>query len=306
MNAATQEAHASEAPAASEAAATPTRTQDFIALSKPGIVRMCLITAAGGLALAPGPFDAWIWLSAIVGAALAVASANAFNMVWERKTDRLMMRTRTRPVAAGRIAPREALVFASVLGVVSLVVLALGTNWTTVALAAFAIGSYVLVYTPAKYKTPAALIIGAVPGAVPPLLGWVAVTGRIDLPGLVLFGILFAWQIPHFLAIALFQKEDYARAGIKIVPLVHGDRVAKLQAIAWAQGLLAVSMLLTPLGVTGTLYLVVAGVLGVGFLIWSLTGLRVETDRRWARGFFFASLVYLPALTIALVLDAIF
>ena len=122
----------------------------------------------------------------------------------------------------------------------------------------------------------------------------------------MLFGILFAWQIPHFLAIALFQKEDYARAGIKVVPLVHGDRVAKLQAIAWTQALLVISVLLTPLGVTGNLYLVVAALLGVGFLVWALTGLRKQTERRWARGFFFASLIYLPVLTLALVADTIF
>jgi protoheme IX farnesyltransferase len=295
----------------------PSFARDLMALGKPGIVRMCVLMTAGGLWLGSvdHPASAMTWVAGLAGTALAVASANAFNMVWERETDRLMMRTRRRPVADGRVSPHAANAFAVVVGLIGFSLLGFGTNWLTAALAVFALGSYVLVYTPLKRHTPLALVIGAIPGAVPPLLGWTAATGSLDVPGLVLFGILLCWQMPHFIAIALFQQQDYARAGIKVVPIVRGEREAKIQAVAWSLALLLVSITLTPLGVTGMPYLVISGTLGAGFLGWSLTGLRPSLSgsdasdssarQRWARRFFFASLVYLPALTIALVVDVL-
>jgi protoheme IX farnesyltransferase len=287
----------------------PWRGADYLALTKPGIVRMCLLMTAGGLWLAPSTASWMVWLAALVGSSLAVASANAFNMVWEREGDRLMMRTRNRPLAAGRLRVVPASVFAGALGLASMVVLVLGTNLLTAVLAAFALLSYVLIYTPLKRMTPLALVIGAVPGAVPPLLGWTAVTNSLDLPGAVLFGILLVWQMPHFLAISIFRKQDYADAGIKCVPVVRGETVAKVQAIAWALLLIPVSLALTPLGVTGNFYLVVALLAGLAFLGFAISGLRGEVRRdgvanlRWARQLFALSLVYLPVVTIALVVD---
>ena len=299
----------------SSAEAPPPVWRDYLALAKPGILRMCVITTAGGLWLAPGTaiseadgggaVTLTLVLLTLLGSGLTVASANAFNMVLEREEDKLMRRTRDRPVAAGRMSVPSALVFASLTGMVGLLILALGTNLLTAGLAAFAIASYVLVYTPAKYRTPAALVIGAIPGAIPPLLGWTAVTGRLDLPGLVLFGILMIWQIPHFIAIALYRKQDYVQAGIKVLPAVRGDMVAKLQAAAWAVALIPVSMSLTPLAVTGTGYFVAAFVLGLAYFVYSLTGLRPGAGEDWARRYFFASLIYLPALTLALVADVL-
>lgn len=284
------------------------RWRDFLALTKPGIVRMCLVMTAGGLWLAPSdPSIGWQgWLAALVGSGLAVASANAFNMVWEREGDKQMARTRTRPVASGRISVASSSAFAGLLGVAAMVVLGFGTNILTAALAAFALLSYVLVYTPLKRVTPLALVIGAVPGAVPPLLGWTAVTDSLDLPGAVLFAILLVWQMPHFLAISVFRKADYAAAGIRCVPVVRGETVAKIQAIAWAALLIPISLALTPLGVTGPIYLVAAVVLGLAFLVQAVRGLgsrEPNTDIRWARQLFMLSLVYLPALTLALVVD---
>jgi heme o synthase len=282
------------------------RAGDYLALTKPGIVRMCLIMTAGGLWLAPSAVDWKVWLAALLGSSLAVASANAFNMVWEREGDQKMARTRNRPVAAGRLGVTSSSVFAGLLGVAAMLVLGFGTNLLTAGLAAFALLSYVLVYTPLKRVTPLALVIGAVPGAVPPLLGWTAVTNSLDLPGAVLFGILLVWQMPHFLAISIFRKQDYAAAGIRCVPVVRGETVAKVQAIAWAVLLIPVSLALTPLGVTGAIYLVAAGVLGLVFLIQALRGLQAREGAaalRWARQLFVFSLVYLPALTIALVVD---
>lgn len=280
--------------------------RDLLALTKPGVTRMCVLTTAGGMLLAPGEVSVVRGAATILGATMAVGSANAFNMWWERESDALMQRTRGRPLPAGRLAPSVALLFAAVMGVLSLVILALGTEGiAATALAAFAIASYVLVYTPLKRRTPAALVIGAIPGAVPPMLGWAAVTGRLDPPAWVLFGILLIWQIPHFLAIALFRKKEYARAGIRVVPVVRGDAVAKIQAVAWATILAPVSLMLVPMGIAGSWYMLAAALLGAVFLGWSFTGLDNTAGPRWARGFFLASLVYLPALTAALVLDVV-
>lgn len=283
------------------------RTSHLWQLTKPGVTRMCALTTAGGLMLAPGSIEHGVWggICAVLGAAMAVGGANAANMWWERDTDRLMARTRRRPLPAGRLAPATALRFALGLSALSLVVLAVGTNLLTAALAAFAIASYVLVYTPLKRRTPLALVIGAIPGAVPPLLGWTAVTGTLSAGGLVLFGILLVWQIPHFIAIALYRKAEYARAGIRVVPVVRGDAMAKVQAVAWAGALVPLSLMLTPLGVAGTFYLVCALALGMVFLAWAFTGLDDAAGPRWARGYFFASLGYLPALTAALAVDAL-
>lgn len=278
---------------------------DLVTLTKPGVTRVCLLTTRGGFAFAPVAFD-WVTAScAMVGTACAVGGANAFNMWLERDADARMSRTRRRPLPAGRLSPTVAVRFAWLLTFVSLVVLTLGTNLLTAALAAAAIGSYVLVYTPLKYVTPLALVIGAIPGAAPPLLGWTAATGSIDAPGLALFGILAVWQIPHFIAIALYRQEDYARAGIRIVPLARGVAIAKVQAAAWAMVLIPMSMLLVPLGVAGDTYLVGSVVLGCGFLAWGFSGLDDAAGVRWARGFFFASLVYLPALTLTLLVDVV-
>jgi protoheme IX farnesyltransferase len=266
---------------------------------------MCLLTTLGGLMLAPVPFSWSVCSCAMLGTAACVGGANAFNMWLERDADARMSRTRRRPLPAGRLHPDKAVRFAWLLAVVGVAVLAIGTNLLTAVLGALAIASYVLVYTPLKYRTPLALVIGAVPGAAPPLLGWTAATDRIDAPALVLFAILLVWQLPHFLAIALYRQDDYAKAGIKVVPVVRGVPIAKIQAVAWSMVLVPLSLLLVPLGVAGNTYMLVAFLLGSAFLGWAFTGLDDRAGVRWARGFFLASLVYLPALTIALVLDVV-
>lgn len=277
----------------------------LLALTKPGVTRMCVLTTLGGFLLAPGELAVGTALSAIVGTTAAVAGANAFNMWWERDLDARMQRTRRRPLPAGRLPAPVAYWFAWLLSAFALVVLALGTNLLTAAVGGAAIAAYVLVYTPLKVRTPLALAIGAIPGAAPPLLGWTARADSIDAGALVLFGILLVWQIPHFLAIALYRQDDYARAGIRVVPLVRGAPIAKIQAVAWAMVLVPLSLMLVPLGIAGDTYLVGAFVLGSGFLAWSFTGLDDAAGVRWARGFFFASLAYLPALILALVVDKV-
>lgn len=277
--------------------------RDYVALTKPSINRMCLLMTAGGLALAPNAVDGWRFVWALVGTALAVASANALNMWWERDSDRLMKRTQDRPLAAARISDNGALVFGIAIGALSFVVLALGTNALTTALGVFALVSYVLVYTPLKYRSPLALVVGAIPGAVPPLMGWTAATGTLDPAGAVLFATLLVWQMPHFIAIAMFRKHDYADAGIRVVTVVRGNRVAKWQAIAWATALLPISVLLTPLGVTGWIYASTAAVAGAVFLGMAIRGLTAPSDNRWARRLFITSLIYLPVLVAGLITD---
>ncbi len=284
------------------------RLNDYIALTKPSITRMCLLTTAGGLWLAAPPDTGSDWmvaLWAILGTALAVGSANALNMWWEREPDQLMARTRSRPVADGRVEPTSALTFGVIIGIASLMILGLGTNLLTAALGAFALLSYVLVYTPLKYRTPLALLVGAVPGAMPPLMGWTAATGTLDLAGLALFGTLLVWQMPHFLAISIYRKRDYDRAGIKVVPVVRGDEVATRQAIAWATALLPLSLMLTPLGITGSFYLVVASLTGLAFLALTVYGLWAQNTSRWARQVFIASVIHLPVVMLALAVDVL-
>ncbi len=277
--------------------------RDYVALTKPSINRMCLLMTAGGFALAPGQIALGPAIWALIGTALTVGSANALNMWWERETDKLMKRTQDRPLAAGRLEQPRALVFGIAIGIVGLVVLALGTNGWTTALAAAALLSYVLVYTPLKYVSPLALFVGAIPGAIPPLLGWAAVTNTIDLAGLALFGTLLAWQMPHFIAIAIFREHDYRAAGIKTVPIVRGHRAAKWQALAWTVVLLPVSMALLPLGTAGWIYGGTALACGIGFGAVVVAGFWARSDARWAYRLFAASLVYLPVLVAGLVID---
>lgn len=279
--------------------------RDLFALTKPRIVLFCVLMAWGGMVLVPESLTSVSVLSTLFGTAFAVGAANTFNMIIERKSDRLMRRTASRPLAAERLSPKTALVFGVLLCVGSFGILYKDVNALTAYLGLFAIASYSLIYTPMKQRSAASVVIGTVPGAIPPLMGWTAVTNNIDKTGLVLFAILMLWQIPHTLAISLYNKEDYARAGIKTVPFVLGDNVAKTQAIAYSLALLLASLLLVPLGVAGSLYLFVALVLGSWFFIESVKGLRAESTDKWARGLFRVSLFYLPGLTLGLMLDLI-
>jgi protoheme IX farnesyltransferase len=278
-------------------------TRDLAALLKPNVTAMNVLAALGGAALAPGSLAMEPLLRLVVGTGAAVGSANVLNMILEREGDRLMVRTAGRPLPSGRLSVAPALLVSILLAILALTTLAT-LSALTAGIALLAILLYAFVYTPLKRRTPLALIVGAIPGAAPPLLGWTAVTGSIGAPGLVLFLVLMIWQIPHFLAIALFRQEDYARAGIRTVPVVRGERVAKAQAVAWAALLIPVSLALVPMGVAGPLYAVAAGGLGLWFLLMSVRGFRPDAGAAWARRLFLVSLVYLPGLCLALALDA--
>lgn len=284
--------------------------RDFLTLAKPRITLMVVITAAGGLFLTgrvphaegPGP-GATTVLSTLLGIALIVAGANALNMYVERDIDRRMDRTKNRPLPAGRLQPKVALWFGLALSALAVPILAVGANALTALLAVVANVLYVLAYTPMKQHSQYALHVGAIPGAIPPLLGWTAGTGRIDAAGVVLFAILFLWQIPHFVAIALFRRADYARAGLVVVPNVTGDHASRHTIIRWTFALVAASFLVVPLGLAGHGYLVIATLLGGVFFVWGCYGLRTGTGDRWAKSLFGISILYLTLLFAALAIN---
>jgi heme o synthase len=277
---------------------------DFLSLTKPRLSSLVLCTCAGGMWLAPGALTPARWLLTLLGTAGTVGAANALNCYVERDVDRAMARTRNRPLPAGRMEPGVALVFALALACVSLPVLALGSNLLTTALGLLALLTYVGVYTPLKPHTDAAMLVGAVPGALPPLMGWTAVSGRLDVPGLVLFGVLFLWQLPHFLAIALFRKADYQAAGLRTVPLQLGDSAARWWMLVTTAALVPMTLVLVPLHVAGGFYLAVAVVLGAAFLSVQVWGVLKRLGPGWARRSFFFSLVYLAGLFAALFMNA--
>jgi protoheme IX farnesyltransferase len=282
--------------------------RDLVALAKPRITLMVVITAAGGLFLSrrlpdPGPLSAATVVSTLLGCTLIVAGANALNMYIEREIDGLMPRTKNRPLPRGRMSPRVALWFGVIVSALAIPVLAIGANPLTALLAIIANLLYVLAYTPLKQHSAYALHLGAIPGAIPPLLGWTAGTGRLDAAGAVLFGVLFLWQIPHFCAIALFRKDDYARAGIVVLPNVTGELATRHTIVRWTFALLATSLLLVPLGVAHHGYLVAAAVLGAGFFVWGCYGLHAGSGVRWARSLFKISMLYLVLLFAALAID---
>ncbi len=244
-----------------------TTASDLVSLTKPRLSSLVLFTMAGGIWLAPGSISPTRVVAAVLSTAGIVAAANALNCYLERDVDRLMARTRNRPLPSGRMDPQIALWFGLSLGTISLPALVLATNVLTGLLGLTALLLYVLVYTPMKARSYAAMLVGAVPGALPTLMGWTAVTGSIDPPALVLFAILFIWQIPHFIAISLFRKEEYAAAGLKSLPLERGDDLSRGQMAAYLGALVPVSVLLVPLKMAGTLYLVTALLLGLDLIL---------------------------------------
>jgi protoheme IX farnesyltransferase len=279
--------------------------RDLVALTKPRITSIVLVTGAAGACLAPAHVAVRTLLLSLAGTALIVGSANALNMWWERDVDAHMARTRNRPLPAGRMSPDVALAFGLALAVVSTPMLFL-VNVTTGLLGLVALASYVTVYTPLKRHTHLALLVGAVPGAMPPLMGWTTATGSIGLGGVLLFALLFLWQVPHFAAITIFRAQDYARAGLMVVSVQRGEHGARRTIATWTVLLVGASLLFVPLGLAGNAYLAVATGLGAGALALAFRGLlggaRFDCPR-WAKRVFAYSIPYLCILLVALLLD---
>ena len=238
----------------------------------------------------------------MLGTALIVGAANTLNMYLERDIDCLMARTRKRPLPDGRMAPGHALAFGLAQSALAVPILSFAVHPLTGLLGVIALLSYVMLYTPLKQRTTVATLIGSVPGAMPPLLGWTAATGALDAGGLALFGVLFVWQIPHFHAIAMFRRKDYDRAGLKILPTTRGEATTRLAIVFYLGVQVQLTLLLTPLGVAGPWYLLVAALLGGAYFVYGASGLA-SGGPRWARNLFLLSVLYLPLLMAALVLD---
>ena len=283
---------------------------DYLALTKPRIVAMVLVTVAAGYVLAPpsaisGAARMLVLAHLLVGTALVAAGTNALNQVWERDVDAHMRRTAGRPLPAGRLSVVEATVFAVGAGLLGVAYLGLLVNRLTATLAAATLVSYVLVYTPLKRRTALATLVGAVPGALPIVGGWTAAGGALDARAWLLFALLFLWQLPHFLALGWIYRDDYARAGLPTLSAGDPDgRRTFRQAALDAAALLAVSLAPTLIGMTGAFYFI--GAIGLStWLLWTsgACARNPSTDR--ARRLFRATLVYLPSILFLLIVDRV-
>jgi protoheme IX farnesyltransferase len=280
------------------------RATDYIALAKPRLNLLVVASAAAGYAM--GRADTWNFgalLATAAGTALVAAGASAFNQVIERESDGLMRRTRLRPLPDGRLAPAEALIFATVFSAAGLLLLAAAVNVLTAVVALATLVSYTAVYTPLKRRSSFATVIGAIPGALPPVIGWAAAENSLSRGAWVLFGIVFLWQLPHFLAIAWMYREDYARAGLPMLPVLEPDgRSTGRQAVVYAAALLPLALAPALVGMSGPIYF--AGALALT-LIFIAASLRFAMTRavRDARRLFFTSIIYLPLLWALMIAD---
>ena len=270
---------------------------DYIQLTKPRITWLILMSTGVGYFF--GAMDGWTWsvlLHTLLGTAFIASGTAALNQWWEREADKKMVRTQNRPLPAERLHPTRALIFAIVLSAIGFAELSLGANPLTGLLGLFTLASYLFVYTPLKKRTPHATTIGAIPGAMPPLIGYAAAHGTLTAQGWALFAILFLWQFPHFYAIAWMYKDDYSKAGIKMLPVVDpsGDSTVR-QILFYSLALIPISLLPRYLGMSGNVYLAGALILGA---IYFYSGVLVarELNRAQARRVLLVSIVYLPVL----------
>lgn len=275
---------------------------DFVALTKPRLSGLVLFTLAPGLWLGSHGLDWRTVLATLIGTAGTVGAANTLNCVWERESDRFMGRTAGRPMPTHRLTVAQAVIFAVVLAAISLPLLWFGVNPLSASLGLLALISYAFVYTPMKSRSHWAMQVGALPGALPPLMGWTAATGRIELPGLALFAILFVWQLPHFIAIALFRRDEYGAAGLTSLPLAKGEAVARRHALGYVVAMLPISLLPVATGIAGVAFAVVAVALWLWFFRAAWAARRVDGGDASARQLFRTSLVYLTVLIAALAL----
>ena len=284
--------------------AAAAKLKAFHELTKPRITILILMVAVASFYVAsPGHVNILRLLYSIIGIGLLGSGIFALNHYLERDVDGLMKRTADRPLPSGRLKPNEALVFGIVLTVIALIVLSLGLNLLSGLIGLFTFGSYVLLYTPLKRHTPYHTPLGALSGATPPLLGWVAARGSLDIDAWILFGILFFWQFPHFLAIEMMYSEDYSRAGIRVLPVVDPTwKKVGVELIAALVFLLAVGILPFITGLAGEIYLIGAAVSGAVFLV---AGIRavVRKEKITCRQLLLTSVFYLPLIFGLLVLD---
>ena len=288
--------------------ASGSSVSDFVALLKPRVMTLVVFSGAVGLFIAPGALHPLLAVVAILCIAVGSGAAGAINMWYERDIDALMSRTANRPLPAGRIAPGDALGFATVLAVFSVVLMGFATNWAAAGLLAVAILFYVFVYTVwLKRRTPQNIVIGGAAGAFPPMIGWAAVTGDVSLVSLSLFAIIFLWTPPHFWALALYRSGDYARAGVPMMPVVAGRKSTKRQMLAYTLLLVPVSLVPYALGAAGLLYAIGVGALGVAFIAtsWRVLCEPDAAEDKRARQMFGFSILYLFLVFALLLADSL-
>jgi protoheme IX farnesyltransferase len=275
---------------------------DYLELAKPRLNFLVVATSAAGYYLgSAGGIDLAAMAAAVAGTALVAGGAAVLNQLYERDTDALMRRTRMRPLPAGRVGPNDARLFGLALSAAGLLLLAARANWLSAGLAFATLLTYLAIYTPMKRRTPLSTIVGAVPGALPALIGWTASHGRLDLSGAALFAIVFCWQLPHFMAIAWLYREDYSRAGFPMLPVIDPDgKRAGKQAVYWGFLMVLSSLAPTFSGLAGQAYFAIALVLGVA-LFWLAVRFAAARNEATARALFYGSITYLPLLWVAMI-----
>jgi protoheme IX farnesyltransferase len=277
---------------------------DYVALTKPRLNLLVVLTSAAGYYLGSvSSINLWQMTQAVIGTALVAGGAAVLNQVYERDTDALMRRTLGRPLPDHRVTAGDATIFGLALAVAGIALLAFGANLLAALLALVTLFVYLVVYTPMKRRSSAATLVGAVPGALPPLIGWAAAHGAVTAGGLILFAIVFLWQIPHFMAIAWMYRDDYRSAGFPMLPVIEPDgRRTGRQALLFAVALLPVSLAPTVIGLSGWIYFSCALVLSCALLTLSIrfAATRSEMSARWL---FFGSITYLPLIWAAMILN---
>jgi protoheme IX farnesyltransferase len=270
---------------------------DYAMLMKPELTLLSVLTAVSSAYLAlNGSLHYYLLVHTFIGTTLVGSAAGVLNQYMERRYDALMKRTEHRPLPSGRVQPAEALFFGIVLGVAGICYLALFTNWAATSLAVLTLVSYLAIYTPLKRKTPFATVVGGIPGALPPLIGWAVVRGSVSMEAWSLFFILFFWQMPHFLSLAWMYRNDYARAGYKLLTVLDPSyAITSRQILVYSIALIPASLMPMLVGITGMLYFIGALMLSIGFLVIAIRLYFVRTNFA-ARKLFYASLLFLPAL----------
>lgn len=280
--------------------------EDFFALLKPRVMSLVVFTGLAGLVLAPGPVHGMVAFCALLCIAVGAGASGALNMAYDADIDRLMKRTATRPIPMGHIARQDALAFGWTLSVASVALMALFVNFLAAGLLAFTIFFYVVVYTLfLKRRTPQNIVIGGLSGAMPPAIGWAAVTGSLSLEPLLLVAIIFMWTPPHFWALALFRSDDYVRANVPMLPVVAGKRVTRWHILVYSILLVPLGLAPSALGMAGPLYLAAAAGLGA-LLLGRMGGVLVERDEVGepaARKLFAVTIFYLFSLFAALIAE---
>lgn len=277
----------------------------YYMLTKPGIIMGNVVTMTAGFALASqGHFNYLLFLATLLGLAFVIASAGVFNSYLDRTADAKMVRTKNRPLAKGTILAENALIFGTVLGIIGVGILGTFTNLLTVFVAFIGFFVYLVLYAFWKYRSFYGTLVGSVAGAVPPVVGYCAVSNQLDVAALILFLMLLLWQMPHFFAIAIYHLKDYSAASIPVLPIQKGIPITKVHMVLYIIAFTITALMLTVLGYTGQFYLMIAAILGLSWLVLCINGFNNSNETRWARKMFVYSLIVIMTLCLTIALDS--